>query len=195
MATGRPAVDRRNGAGRQRYRSSFAGKKGNAMPRACGFCGGQDVSKEHLWPEWILKIVRQTRGGERKRFTVEHERHGKTARFRSAKLETKVGMPCEMCNKGWMSELENSVRPFPQVVSLRRLAHDSADRHGPGRPGQRLPRLTLFIGRFWNYRPFLADDGAGRRSCDGRCGAQSGGGAGGRISWSSTSHPHRSARA
>ena len=86
------------------------------MPRACGFCGGPEVSKEHLWPEWILEIIRQTRGAEGKTFAVEHERHRETTRFRSVKLETKVGMPCKMCNNGWMSELENSVKPFMSAM-------------------------------------------------------------------------------
>ena len=50
--------------------------------------------------------------GARKQFVVEHERHGKTSRFETSSLATRVGMPCESCNNGWMSELENAVKPF-----------------------------------------------------------------------------------
>lgn len=82
------------------------------MPRQCGFCWGFGVSKEHLWPEWILRIILETRGEQGKKHIVEHERHGNTTRFESMKLETKIGMPCEDCNNGWMSDLETSVKPF-----------------------------------------------------------------------------------
>jgi hypothetical protein len=82
------------------------------MPRQCGFCGGSGVSKEHLWPQWVLKIILKTRGEEGKKYIVEHERHGRTTRFETTNIETKVGMPCEGCNNGWMSKLEESVKPF-----------------------------------------------------------------------------------
>lgn len=84
------------------------------MTKTCGFCGCgfRTVSQEHLWPEWIRKIVIETRGEEGKRYLVEHERHGTTTRFQSTKLATKIGMPCQTCNNGWMSRLENSVKPF-----------------------------------------------------------------------------------
>src|SRR5262245_61105223 len=83
------------------------------MSRTCGFCGRPRCSKEHLWPKWVLKIIRDVRGTDaEKEFVVEHEKRGKTIRFRSTNMETKVGMPCEKCNNGWMSALESSVKPF-----------------------------------------------------------------------------------
>ena len=80
--------------------------------RTCGFCGGSGVNKEHVWPDWMRKIILAERGAPGKRFGVEHEQRGHVTRFRSADLETRVGMPCGKCNNGWMRDLEDEVRPF-----------------------------------------------------------------------------------
>lgn len=81
--------------------------------KVCGFCGGPGVTQEHVWPDWLRKVVLESRGGGKgKKFGAEIERGGKRKRFRAEKLETKVGMPCEACQNGWMSALENEVKPF-----------------------------------------------------------------------------------
>jgi len=82
------------------------------MARKCGFCGGPGVNKEHVWPNWIRKIILAERGAPGKRFKVQHEHRGEITEFESAGLETLIGMPCGNCNSGWMSELESAVKPF-----------------------------------------------------------------------------------
>ena len=78
--------------------------------RTCGFCGSSGVNREHLWPEWLADVIVTSRGP--RAFDAEIERGGETHRFRNPALEIKVRMPCKACNEGWMSRLENDVKPF-----------------------------------------------------------------------------------
>lgn len=71
------------------------------------------MTKEHLWPDWLRKIILQSRGGGGgKKFAAEFERNGETKRFTTIDLETRVSMPCKGCNERWMNDLENMVKPF-----------------------------------------------------------------------------------
>jgi hypothetical protein len=68
------------------------------MP-SCGFCGVDGQSQEHLWARWVLG--------------------GKTISYPNRSLQLTVGMPCEPCNNGWMSDLENDVKPFMTSMAFR----------------------------------------------------------------------------
>jgi hypothetical protein len=82
------------------------------MP-VCGFCDNTDVTQEHIWADWLRNVILDSRAqGGMKAFRAEIERAGKTISFPKSDLEMTVGMPCGSCNNGWMSELENTVRPF-----------------------------------------------------------------------------------
>jgi hypothetical protein len=72
------------------------------MPKLCLFCDNQADTKEHLWPDWALQglnrvhPIRQViQKSEPKEF------HG----------DVRMKCVCAGCNHGWMSDLENSVRP------------------------------------------------------------------------------------
>ena len=83
------------------------------MAKACGFCGGPGVTKEHLWPDWLRKLILASRGGGKgKKFRAEFERDGITKHYETTNLETRVSMPCKKCNEGWMHDLENVVTSF-----------------------------------------------------------------------------------
>ena len=78
----------------------------------CAFCGGSDLSKEHVWPKWMAAYFPQTahdrryevlksegaKSGEVKSFERQ-ERHGHT-------VTKKIGGICRRCNSGWMSVWE-----------------------------------------------------------------------------------------
>jgi hypothetical protein len=51
-----------------------------------------------------------------KHFRAEIERGGETSNYRNPTLEQRVGMPCERCNSGWMSTLENEVKAFAEPM-------------------------------------------------------------------------------
>ena len=81
--------------------------------RSCGFCGGPGVNKEHLWPNWLRKVILASRsGGGQKKFRAQLERGGRTISFVKPSLEIEVGMPCKTCNEGWMHRLEEQVKSF-----------------------------------------------------------------------------------
>jgi hypothetical protein len=82
------------------------------MP-VCGFCDNTDITQEHVWADWLRKVILDSRAqGGMKAFRAELERAGRTISFPKSDLEITVGMPCGSCNNGWMSDLENTVRPF-----------------------------------------------------------------------------------
>jgi len=84
-----------------------------AKTATCGFCGLPAVTKEHVWPDWLRRLILESRTEVgQKSFTMEVERGKKTTRFSSRALEATVHMPCARCNNGWMSALEGTVKPF-----------------------------------------------------------------------------------
>ena len=86
----------------------------------CGFCGAEGQSKEHLWAGWLGRVVLESRAqGGMKTFQQQVERGGKVTAFSNKDLEHTVRMPCEPCNNGWMSELENEVKPFVTDMAFR----------------------------------------------------------------------------
>jgi hypothetical protein len=87
---------------------------------ACGFCGVVGQSKEHLWAGWLGKVILESRAqAGMKTFQAQIERGGKTISYPKKDLELKVSMPCEPCNSGWMSDLENDVKPFMTSMAFR----------------------------------------------------------------------------
>lgn len=71
--------------------------------RQCIFCTNSANTKEHVWPEWVLAAVDQDRP---LRFEM-----GNDPGFLFSG-EFKIGCVCGTCNNGWMSRLENEVKPF-----------------------------------------------------------------------------------
>lgn len=72
------------------------------VPATCAFCTGRAVEEEHVWGRWVTRELRQ-----RGTFTVETE-HGPRRRS-SIDFTAPV---CGECNNGWLSLLENDVKPI-----------------------------------------------------------------------------------
>lgn len=73
-----------------------------------------------MWPDWLRKVILESRAsGGMKHFHAEIERGGDTKKFKSPKLEIRVGMPCESCNQGWMSGLESQAKKFMAQMVYR----------------------------------------------------------------------------
>jgi hypothetical protein len=73
------------------------------MARCCIFCKDRADSVEHLWPEWVLKLLPPK--------TIS----GFIGRHKDLKFgrEFTVRCVCEKrCNNGWMSELETASKPI-----------------------------------------------------------------------------------
>jgi hypothetical protein len=76
--------------------------------RTCIFCDSPVNSKEDAWPLWLVKQFRNAEKG-----TVEGQR-GKLAPhfWQAGKYLLRTGNVCKNCNNGWMSDLENRVKPI-----------------------------------------------------------------------------------
>lgn len=81
----------------------------------CCFCDGSDLSKEHIWAEWMAEYLPP---GEGHHYAVVRDGGGlrpggnvETFWSRQGAVHTVcVRAVCRRCNNGWMSRLEISVR-------------------------------------------------------------------------------------
>src|SRR3954447_17229265 len=87
----------------------------------CIFCGGDRMSKEHVWADWIGNILPPPKlppgvqptslsqeGYSKKGRLLLEEQTLKQGDFGSKKIR-KV---CQACNSGWMSHLQGEAKPF-----------------------------------------------------------------------------------
>ena len=104
--------------------------------RACVFCGATDqkITREHILPEWVLETVPMPASGKH---TVRHQFHPQAGKeptrnwTTTDRLDLQVSGPCEPCNNGWMSELENEAKPclLPMMEGRHRTYYaDGQDR-------------------------------------------------------------------
>ena len=81
--------------------------------RQCLFCDNPANSKEHVWPDWILKSLRV-----REPIRIKL---GKSDELLVPNSEQQIKAVCKPCNNGWMSALEQSNMPL-----IGNLIHDVA---------------------------------------------------------------------
>jgi hypothetical protein len=74
--------------------------------RICIFCGDQANSKEHVWPQWLMRQLGETEVG-----TIKAQCGQQVSRLRRGAEQTGKFV-CTHCNNGWMSQLENHVKPI-----------------------------------------------------------------------------------
>ncbi len=100
----------------------------------CIFCGGLNVTKEHIWSRWIASFLPATRNDERTevmstfvRMTEPVGRPKVTNRCGSTFTKT-VRVVCAGCNNGWMNQLETLVAPIlkPMMTSQPHTIHATA---------------------------------------------------------------------
>ena len=93
----------------------------------CVFCGGSNLTRSHIWPEWAQKIVPATsthfelNAGQfdtfvstvpgPKPFTKKRPRSGSKRQPRNTCLD---------CNSGWMREIEEAAQPIVSQLMLGR---------------------------------------------------------------------------
>lgn len=86
------------------------------MTKQCIFCGGRVNSKEDVWPKWMLKLLRKS---DDEKVPMQTRRYKEAPKeWMTIDSALKVGNVCRGCNNGWMSRLENDVRPIlsPMIV-------------------------------------------------------------------------------
>jgi hypothetical protein len=96
----------------------------------CVFCGNDDLTSEHVWPQWLARAAPAP-----KRQVIHHRRRidrqkqvvDAPDRWSAPSYTVNVRAVCAQCNNGWMSELEQSVRPLLEPMlhdQLRILDHE-----------------------------------------------------------------------
>lgn len=84
------------------------------MVRKCLFCNGNDLSKEHVFGQWLLKELNIVNSN----FTMTHANFALTPLNKRSQSYNKLvnGKVCKKCNNGWMSRLENTCKDL--IISL-----------------------------------------------------------------------------
>lgn len=80
------------------------------MNKTCIFCARRADSDEDVIPKWITRLLRKQ---ERERVPMRTSRfgHGPHDQLAGESIQ-KVGSVCSQCNNGWMSRLEEDVKPI-----------------------------------------------------------------------------------
>lgn len=96
--------------------------KHSSKPGACIFCGGGNLTKEHLNPEWLQPFLTEklpythhfissTKADESGAVTSHEAGSGKL--HRQGDIHTKkLRIVCQRCNNGWMSALQERAKPL-----------------------------------------------------------------------------------
>jgi hypothetical protein len=84
----------------------------------CLFCGNPATSGEHLWSDWMARLLHRDWHNSRSEIANNFSRvgapFGEITRWSSqgATHRKKIRVVCAPCNNGWMNEIEKSARPY-----------------------------------------------------------------------------------
>jgi hypothetical protein len=92
---------------------------------ACVFCGGLHLSKQHILPLWINKIIpkESTHSGFKIKIALPNEKnailHAPEIKTKQGDLGTlKIRNICKTCNNGWMSRIEeNAMSDLSKLIN------------------------------------------------------------------------------
>jgi hypothetical protein len=88
--------------------------------RACIFCGGTPVTKEHLVGRWARRFADEEQRDIMQRTDREGEpqQPGDTREWQARVYDRQARVVCKPCNSGWMSDLETAVSLLLDVESV-----------------------------------------------------------------------------
>ena len=79
------------------------------MVKVCIFCTKRVNSDEHVWPEWLLTIIKQW-PGKMVFQAMQLNKLGQTKKWNRFDPEIRVRNVCKACNSGWLSQLEGKAK-------------------------------------------------------------------------------------
>lgn len=80
------------------------------MAKNCIFCGARANSKEDIPPRWVIRLLRKS---PNEKVPMRTYRYGeKPKQWLTSHSALRVGKVCQECNNGWMSRLEEEVKPI-----------------------------------------------------------------------------------
>ena len=86
------------------------------MKKTCIFCARRADSDEDVIPKWIPRLLRKQEG-ERVPMRTSRFGHAPYEQLAGESIQ-KVGSVCDQCNNGWMSRLEEQVKPILKPMML-----------------------------------------------------------------------------
>jgi hypothetical protein len=80
---------------------------------ACVFCGDLETTNEHVFPQWLLKVIPGDGGRITHNWEAPAGSSSESRTWTTDLLTFKAKVVCgPTCNHGWMNDLENAARPF-----------------------------------------------------------------------------------
>jgi hypothetical protein len=94
--------------------------------RFCIFCGAAGLTKEHIWADWSAEYIpKNVRGHGKQELRIDFDEKAKeTVAFRNLKpidgdpRSRKSKCVCKQCNEGWMSRIQEKVKPIALKMIL-----------------------------------------------------------------------------
>lgn len=104
----------------------------------CIFCGGRGLTKQHLFPQWIGKVLPRMGLDQHEQFVAEINCSApdlitvapELQKKRGHGLTRKIRKVCGACNSGWMSKLETDAKQFlePMILGKEQLLSVNAQK-------------------------------------------------------------------
>lgn len=95
-------------------------------PGRCIFCSGGNLTKEHIWPDWLTAILPRVNTYSQQSSAVNAERQGGKVnviispdpmrRGQGSLIQRKVRKVCATCNSGWMSGIVSRTRNYVEEL-------------------------------------------------------------------------------
>jgi hypothetical protein len=103
------------GTGLESKRFSARANVWLAVDVPCVFCGNSRLTREHVWPRWLARAAPAPRPRVlliRRRTNHLWEGQRTENQWSAPAYTIRVRAVCAACNNGWMSDLEQEVRPL-----------------------------------------------------------------------------------
>lgn len=85
---------------------------GAMSERGCAFCSGRPLTREHVWPDWVRRLVADAPAMPYRRRMEFESRTLEEREFLLRPFALTVKAVCGVCNNGWMSRLEEAAKPL-----------------------------------------------------------------------------------
>ena len=98
----------------------------------CLFCYETRLTKEHLWPDWIVRLFKTRVPPRKGAYTATHYRRGQPVRsWRQNTITSRTRLVCQQCNNEWMSDVEQCAQPLlvPFIHTSRHHGPLTAEEH------------------------------------------------------------------
>lgn len=96
-------------------------------PGKCLFCGNTGLTRTHVWPDWLGRLVPSGTGRHEHMAyrdappaTTSHIFNAKTRPRQGSIFSQKPFLACETCNTGWMANFENEMARFAKPLFTSR---------------------------------------------------------------------------